>query len=168
MRHRRLILLLAAISVLIAACGGAQETDATSAGGGISTADTELGTILVNDEGLTLYGFTDDTDGVSTCYDACADTWPPVLGAAQPGAGLDAAVFTTTERDDGQTQAVAGEWPLYTFAGDAAPGDVNGQGVGEVWFVVGADGSLIKDAAAASSDGSADEGDGAGSGGDGY
>ena len=157
MRHRRLLLLLAAICLFVTACGGAQASDATSGGAGISTADTELGTILVNADGLTLYGFTDDTAGVSTCYDACADTWPPVLGAVEPGAGLDAALFTTAERDDGETQVVAGDWPLYTFAGDAAPGDVNGQGSGDVWFVVAPDGTLIDGTNAPASEAPASE-----------
>ena len=52
------------------------------------------------------------------------------------GEGLDAATFTTTERTDGSTQVKAGSWPLYYFAADAAPGDVNGQGQGDVWYVV--------------------------------
>jgi predicted lipoprotein with Yx(FWY)xxD motif len=34
-------------------------------------------------------------------------------------------------------------WPLYHFAGDSAPGDTNGQGLNDVWFVVGADGEPI-------------------------
>ena len=148
MRHRRSVLLLAILALFIAACGGAAaETPATTAssapGGGITTANTELGTVLVDGNGKTLYGFTDDTEGTSTCYDACASTWPHVPGDATPSAGLDAAVFTTAQREDGTTQLVAGEWPLYTFSGDAAPGDVNGQGSGGVWFVVAPDGTLV-------------------------
>ena len=64
------------------------------------------------------------------------------------GAGLDSEVFSTVERDDGSSQLVAGKWPLYRFSGDSAPGDVNGQGSGDVWFVVAPDGSLIEDAPA--------------------
>jgi predicted lipoprotein with Yx(FWY)xxD motif len=141
-----------------------------SAATSVQLADSPLGQILVDAEGNTLYGFTNDVDGVSTCTDDCAATWPAHLIEGEPvlGEGLDPAVFSVVEGADGGQQLKAGKWPLYRFSGDSAPGDVNGQGVGEVWFVVGADGSLIKDAAAASSDGSADEGDGAGSGGDGY
>ena len=58
--------------------------------------------------------------------------------------GLDSGVFGTIARDDGTTQLVAGKFPLYRFSGDAAPGDANGQGRGGVWFVVGADGELVK------------------------
>ncbi|HSK95040.1 MAG TPA: hypothetical protein VK891_00350 [Euzebyales bacterium] len=150
MRYRPFLLLLIILSVLATACGGSATAEPSAAAdqppastGAITTADSELGTILVNADGLTLYGFTDDTEGVSTCYDACAETWPPVPGDAAPDASLDAALFTTAARDDGGDQVVAGEWPLYTFAGDAAPGDVNGQGSGDVWFVVAPDGTLI-------------------------
>ena len=79
-------------------------------------------------------GFTDDTDATSTCFEACADAWPPII--VDPdfvvGAGLDPAVFSTTERPDGSLQLVAGVWPLYLFAGDGAAGDLNGQGSGDV------------------------------------
>jgi predicted lipoprotein with Yx(FWY)xxD motif len=138
----------------------------------VQLADSPLGQILVDAEGNTLYGFTNDVDGVSTCTGDCAATWPAHLIDGDPvlGEGLDPAVFSVVEGAEGGQQLKAGKWPLYRFSGDSAPGDVNGQGVGDVWFVVGADGSLIKDAAASASsdDGSAGEGDGAGSGGNGY
>ena len=60
-------------------------------------------------------------------------------------------MFTLVDAVDGGTQLKAGKWPLYSFSGDAAPGDVNGQGSGGVWFVVAADGSLIKDTPSADS-----------------
>ena len=41
------------------------------------------------------------------------------------------------------TRSRSAAWPLYYFANDSAPGDLNGQAVGDVWFVVGADGELI-------------------------
>jgi len=116
----------------------------------VTTADTDLGSILVDADGLTLYGFTNDTDGNPTCNDACADAWPAVaLSDGNLPAGLDEAVFSVVSRDDGTNQLKAGVWPLYYFAGDAAPGETNGQTSGDVWFVVAADGSLVKDAPAA-------------------
>ncbi len=42
------------------------------------------------------------------------------------------------------TQLTVNQLPLYTFAADAAPGDVNGQGVGGVWWAAGADGNPIQ------------------------
>jgi len=107
--------------------------------------ETPLGVALTDADGFTLYGFTNDGDGHPTCNDACADAWPPLLvdGDTLPE-GLDAAVFSIVERDDGSHQLKAGKWPLYRFAGDDEPGQTNGQGSGDVWFVVNPDGSLKK------------------------
>jgi predicted lipoprotein with Yx(FWY)xxD motif len=127
----------------------ASEAPASAAAGGAVTvmvADSDLGQILVDGEGRTLYMFKPDSDGTSTCYDECESNWPPltVTGDITVGEGLDAATFTTTERTDGSTQVKAGAWPLYYFANDAAPGDVNGQGVGDVWYVVSPAGEPIE------------------------
>jgi predicted lipoprotein with Yx(FWY)xxD motif len=152
--------------VLIAACGGGDdgaavddttttsppETTTTEAAAGVSLSETSLGEVLVGPEGMTLYGFTVDDPGVSNCYDGCAQTWPPLAGDTPVGDGLDESLFSTTDRDDGTTQLVIGEWPLYYFAGDTAPGDVNGQDVEGVWFVVTADGELVGAEEAMSSD----------------
>jgi predicted lipoprotein with Yx(FWY)xxD motif len=127
-------------------------------------ADSPLGQILVDGDGNTLYGFTNDVDGVPTCADDCAATWPAHVVEGEPvlGEGLDPAVFTLVEGVDGGQQLKAGKWPLYRFSGDSAPGDVNGQGSGGVWFVVAADGSLIKDASGGGSAGGGDTADGDG------
>ena len=127
----------------------ASEAPASPAAGGAVTvmvADSDLGQILVDGEGRTLYMFKPDSDGTSTCYDECESNWPPltVPGDITVGEGLDAATFTTTERTDGSTQVKAGAWPLYYFANDAAPGDVNGQGVGDVWYAVSPAGEPIE------------------------
>jgi predicted lipoprotein with Yx(FWY)xxD motif len=113
----------------------------------VSVGLTGLGDALIDADGLTLYGFTNDGDGVPTCEGDCAGAWPPLLvdGAELP-AGLDPAVFSVVPRSDGSHQLKAGAWPLYRFAGDAVPGDTNGQGSGGVWFVVDPAGGLIKDA----------------------
>lgn len=197
-RHGRVLAALAALALVLAACGGGDDADAgasTSAdpavdasdggvddgaseaatgapatsteapddggtgedeeesGAGASTAlvgtaETDLGTILVTVDGQTLYGFTQDTQGESSsCSGGCLETWPALLveGDAVP-AGLDAAVFDVVTRDDGGVQLTAGGWPLYTYAPDA-PGDTSGQGVGDVWWVVAPDGTLVTDAA---------------------
>lgn len=111
----------------------------------VRTRDSSLGSVLVDAKQLTLYGLTNDDSGTSTCVDACAMAWPPetVAGADLPS-GLDPAIFSVVTRPDGTHQLKAGKWPLYRFAGDAAPGDVNGQGSGGVWFVVTPTGSLHK------------------------
>ena len=123
----------------------AAEADPVDAGSAIvGVASTDLGDVLVDADGLTLYGFTPDVGAVPTCFDACAQAWPPiVIDSAELPAGLDPAVFSVVERPGEGFQLAAGEWPLYLFAGDAAPGDVNGQGSGGNWFVAAPDGSLI-------------------------
>ncbi|HEY5879483.1 MAG TPA: hypothetical protein VIU11_11260 [Nakamurella sp.] len=111
-----------------------------------------FGSILVGEDGRTLYAFTKDVDGQSTCFDACAAAWPAVTVADgfTPPTGVDPALVSTVARPDGSQQLKVGKWPLYYYAGDGAPGETNGQGVGGVWYVVKADGTLIKgDAAAA-------------------
>jgi predicted lipoprotein with Yx(FWY)xxD motif len=120
---------------------------ADTAAKSVEVTDSPLGEILVDGDGMTLYGFTDDGDGVPTCAAECAATWPAHLVDGEPvlGDGLDPAVFTQVDGVDGGTQLKAGAWPLYRFAGDAAPGDLNGQGSGGVWFVVAPDGSLVQD-----------------------
>jgi predicted lipoprotein with Yx(FWY)xxD motif len=156
MRFRTLTGLTLAGATLLAACGGS--------GGGSPTADavtgsharahptaatisvrsTQLGDVLVDAQGRTLYGFTDDVNGTSTCTGECATNWPPLTVASgwTAGNGIDRAAFHTVTTGTA-TQLVAGRWPLYRFAGDSRPGDVNGQGV-ERFFVVRADGSLVK------------------------
>jgi predicted lipoprotein with Yx(FWY)xxD motif len=110
----------------------------------VQLADSDLGSILVDAEGLSLYLFEADTDGTSTCYDDCAATWPPLI--ADPptaGEGVDDSLLGTTEREDGEMQVTYDGHPLYFFASDQAPGDTNGQAVGEVWYVVDAAGKAV-------------------------
>ena len=167
MRSKLIITLgaLGAVALALGACGGSDTDGSSSAGAGagagaqeaatVSEADSDIGAVLVDADGFTLYGLTDDTDGVSTCADACAEAWPPLtVDSAELPAGLDADLFRVIERSDGTFQLQAGAWPLYRFAGDTAPGDVNGQGSGGVWFAVAPDGSLIKGDAAAPTEGS--------------
>ena len=112
----------------------------------IEAEDSSLGTILTDSEGNTLYVFLSDAGGESTCYDECADNWPALLaeGEVEARDGVDASLVGTTERTDGALQVTYDGQPLYYFAGDAAPGDTNGQGVGEVWYVVSPEGAPIQ------------------------
>jgi predicted lipoprotein with Yx(FWY)xxD motif len=114
----------------------------------IALADSSLGQIIVDGEGKTLYMFDPDTAGSPTCYDDCATAWPPLLAddaaSVTAGTGLDASKITVVDRTDGGKQVKYGNWPLYYFANDAAAGDTNGQGVQDVWWVIGADGEPIK------------------------
>jgi predicted lipoprotein with Yx(FWY)xxD motif len=124
-------------------------TTSTTADGGpseevdLAVATTDLGDVLVDAGGMTLYVFTPDAQGDSTCLEGCADRWPPVPEATAVGDGLDPALLGTATRPDGDVQATYGGWPLYRFAADVAPGDVAGQGVGQVWYVLDAAGSPV-------------------------
>jgi predicted lipoprotein with Yx(FWY)xxD motif len=96
-----------------------------------------LGTVLANEDGMTLYTFDNDTpgSGTSACGAGCADTWPPLTiatGEPTAGDGVTGELGTIT-RDDGSTQVTYDGSPLYTFSGDSAPGDTNGDGLGGVW-----------------------------------
>lgn len=127
------------LALLLAACAG------DDTGGTVGVADSDLGEILVDAEGRTVYRFEQDTGPESTCYDECAQSWPALEadGDPQGGEGIDDALLGTTERDDGTMQVTYGDRPLYHFAGDTGEGDTNGQGVGDIWFVVGPDGAAI-------------------------
>jgi predicted lipoprotein with Yx(FWY)xxD motif len=99
----------------------------------------DLGATLVGPTGMTLYLFTSDTDGTSTCYDQCAEAWPPLLvesaEAIVPGINLYGE-WGTTERTDGTLQVTYNSMPLYYFAGDAERGEANGEGGGDVWYTI--------------------------------
>ena len=100
---------------------------------------TSLGNILTDDGGLTLYTFKKDKPGESVCVDACAKKWPPLTvpegmqPAAAPGIPGKLGQF---ERKDDTYQATYDGMPLYRYAGDSKPGDMNGQGLGGMWFAV--------------------------------
>jgi predicted lipoprotein with Yx(FWY)xxD motif len=111
----------------------------------------DFGPILVGDEGFSLYMFMADIQGsdASTCYDACADAWPPLIVDGDPtaGEGADEALLGTITRDDGSTQVTYNGWPLYFYAGDTTPGDTAGQGVdgfGGLWYLVSPSGEVIR------------------------
>jgi predicted lipoprotein with Yx(FWY)xxD motif/plastocyanin len=111
----------------------------------------ELGQFLVDAEGMTLYLFLRDTPGVTNCYDNCAVAWPPLytMGPATAGEGVDAGLLGTTTRTDGTTQVTYNGWPLYYYAKDMQPGDVTGQDVGDVWYVISPAGEMVEAAEAA-------------------
>ncbi|HUQ43561.1 MAG TPA: hypothetical protein VM451_04000 [Candidatus Limnocylindria bacterium] len=155
----------AALVLALAACsnagsGGSATTGATtvpaSAGptGGIATPDSTvvatgatvnlatngiLGAYITAANGMSLYLFTPDEDDKSTCTGGCAQAWPaytvPDGTTVNAGEGVTGTVGTF-KRDDGTMQVTIDKQPLYFFSGDAAAGDVKGQGVNEVWYLV--------------------------------
>jgi len=112
--------------------------------------DPDLGEILVGSEGRVLYMFKKDAPNQSNCDEGCLANWPPLLTQGSPvsGEGVDASLIGTADLADGTQIVTYNEMPLYYFAGDAQPGDTNGQGVGDVWFVVTPEGSAVESMAA--------------------
>jgi len=130
----------------------APEAPASAGATNVSLGNNDsLGSFLVDDKGMTLYLFTKDTPNTSNCYDKCATAWPPLLTTDAPaaGEGVDASMLGTTNRTDGTVQVTYNGWPLYYYEKDKAPGDVVGQDVGNVWFVISPAGDKVEGAAAA-------------------
>jgi predicted lipoprotein with Yx(FWY)xxD motif len=97
-----------------------------------------LGKILTGEDGRTLYIFKKDTkDNESTCTGQCAENWPPFAleddEKAEAGDGVTGTI-ATFDRPDGTKQVSYNGKPLYYFKNDTKPGDVNGQGINDVWF----------------------------------
>lgn len=108
----------------------------------------DLGTILVDGKGRTLYLFEADTSTVSTCNGACATAWPPLLTSGTPSTGGSAQsdLVGTSKRSDGTTQVTYHGHPVYGYAGDSQPGDTNGQALnqfGAEWYVLDAGGNKV-------------------------
>ena len=114
----------------------------------VAAANSPLGPLIVDGSGRTLYLFEGDTNNASTCYDACAQAWPPLLTSGSPDAGpnVNPADLATTTRRDGSAQVTFHGHPLYTFVADKNAGDTTGQGLsafGALWYVVGTNGAQI-------------------------
>jgi len=101
----------------------------------------EVGQVLVDAEGMTLYYFQKDQQGSgkSKCEGACAEAWPPLITEGEPEAmkGVKASMLGTIERKDGTSQVTYAGWPLYTFVEDTKPGEDNGtdsKAFGASWY----------------------------------
>jgi len=111
----------------------------------LAVAESDLGSILVDGQGVTLYLFTSDTQGEpSTCSGGCSASWPKFTGEVAAGEGIDESLIGTVEDAEGGEQVTYDGWPLYYYAEDLAPGDTNAQGVGGVRWVVAPDGTAIE------------------------
>ncbi|WP_411080152.1 SCO0930 family lipoprotein [Streptomyces sp. cmx-18-6] len=123
--------------------GAAEPADAA----GLSVRrDPELGDIVVDKRGMTVYRFTKDSAWPmkTACTGDCLKKWPVVAPVSKNSVeGITKKGFVTFDRPDGVKQQTIDCWPLYTFAGDRKPGDVNGQGVGGTWFAVSPDSKLV-------------------------
>ena len=99
--------------------------------------DPKLGNYLVDSKGMTLYMFTKDTAGVSNCSGGCLTAWPPLVatGDLVAGPGVTGKLGFIT-RADGTKQVTYNSMPLYYWASDTKAGDMTGQGVGGVWYML--------------------------------
>ncbi|WP_405866349.1 SCO0930 family lipoprotein [Streptomyces sp. NBC_00005] len=123
--------------------GQGSAAQASAAGKLAVTQNAELGKVLTDGAGLTLYRFDADTaePPKSSCDGDCAKTWPPVpADDATAGAGIDKALLGEVTRSDGSKQLTIGGWPAYRYAKDAKAGDIAGQGVGGKWYALAPDG----------------------------
>jgi predicted lipoprotein with Yx(FWY)xxD motif len=157
---------LAAVGVLAAGCGsngsgsggyGSSGTAPASGGASsvatVSATSTDLGMILVDGSGRTLYLFEKDQPDQSACAGACVAAWPVDQSSGTPkaGSGVKAALLGTIKRGDGSTQVTYDHHPLYYYSGDSQAGQQNGQGVdafGAKWFVVAPAGGAVRAATA--------------------
>jgi predicted lipoprotein with Yx(FWY)xxD motif len=142
---------LAAAVLAVAACASSSSSttsttpSSTPAAGTTGSATTTLmertiggAQVLTNSSGLTLYWFAPDTSTTSKCTGSCATYWPPVKGPAAAGSGVTGTLGVIT-RPDGTMQATYDGHPLYTYAGDTAPGQTKGNGLnasGGLWHEV--------------------------------
>lgn len=155
---------VAAVTLVLAGCGGgtsggsygaaAGGGSASSSGSGGSSVDlavSNLGRILVDGKGRTLYLFEADKGATSVCNGACASVWPPLTtsGKSKAGTGVSAGKLGTAKRDDGTTGVTYNGHPLYTYAGDSAPGQTTGEGIngfGAEWYALSAAGNKVESA----------------------
>ena len=146
------------LALIVAACGNttsagpyggstpaATTSSSNNANAVIKTAAATVSgktvTMLTNDKGFTLYYLKADTATKAACSGNCAKIWPPLL---QTGSGIPTgpgslpgklSAFSTANGN----QVEYNGHPLYTYTGDTAPGQTNGEGFKGVWFVVTSD-----------------------------
>ena len=150
---------IAVVALVVAACGGSSGSSggayggstasrSSSGKGSVALASTKLGKVLVDGNGRTLYLFEADKGTMSNCDGACASAWPPLTSSGKPtaGAGVVAAKLGTAKRPDGTTGVTYDGHPLYTYAGDGAPGQTAGEGLtdyGAPWYALSAAGKTV-------------------------
>lgn len=187
MFRMRTILTIAALALGLPACannssssagagglyggGGATSAPAATTAAAIQTGKVPgVGTVLTNSDGQTLYLFEADTGTKSTCTGECASLWPPVTtsGNATATMGATSSMLGTTTRDDGTTQVTYNGHPIYTYSGDTASGQANGEGLdtyGGLWYAVTTSGTAAMSSGSGNSGGGNSGGGGYGTGG---
>ncbi|GLZ33715.1 lipoprotein [Lentzea sp. NBRC 105346] len=148
---RRALAVLPALALVLSACGTSGNPVAQGpkpvaqqgkgANGLLTVIESDqVGWHVVNGNGMALYRFEGDSvkPPKSNCEGECAKKWPPVPAEGTPlTTGVDPLTLGVVTRADGTKQLTINGVPQYTFAGDAQPGDVKGQGSGGKWFATG-------------------------------
>jgi predicted lipoprotein with Yx(FWY)xxD motif len=156
------VALFAVLGLVAAGCGGSSSSSMPS--GGVAGAQhttssaavktrriKNLGVVLVNPKGRTLYIFVPDHHRHVTCTGTCASFWPPLKwkGSGKPKAGgaAKSKLLGSDMNPSGGRVVTYNKWPLYTYVGDSAAGQATGQGLnnsGGKWYVISAKGKLVK------------------------
>jgi predicted lipoprotein with Yx(FWY)xxD motif len=100
--------------------------------------------VLVDQRGCALYLNTQDTATTSNVDGAALAAFPPARAPATAGNGVQQANLGTFTRADGTSQATIFGHQLYFSIADRVPGDANGQGVNQIWFLVNAQGQPVQ------------------------
>lgn len=146
------VTILFLLTLLLASCGSSGTTSSGSSSGSTPTAPATSSpviktatatvkgasqTILTNAQGITLYYFTSDTTSQAACTGGCTSTWPPLLfqGSGTPASATSLPSTLSAVSDGNGTQVEYNGHPLYTFSGDTAAGQTNGEGILGKWFV---------------------------------
>jgi predicted lipoprotein with Yx(FWY)xxD motif len=142
--------LAVAVGALLTAAAFAVAASGSAHGGAlVKVGPSNLGRVLVDAHGKTLYIWAHDKGSKSTCNGDCAEYWPPLLTRGQPVAsgGAKAALLGTSRRSDGRMQVTYAGHPLYYFVQDAKPGQTKGEGLtgfGGRWDPVSAAGMAVR------------------------
>ncbi|OCA87075.1 COG4315 family predicted lipoprotein [Pseudobacillus wudalianchiensis] len=153
MNKKRWMVFLFSALILLAACGksdnAAEPTSDKGKDAAVETAaeetqnlqllkDQSAGEYLADSKGMTLYYFKKDEEEKSHCSGECLEKWPPFTESNfEVPAGFEKEDFgTITREDNGQQQVTYKGYPLYYFAGDKQEGDLKGQGVKSVWYII--------------------------------
>ncbi len=163
-KHLSIGLSAFALAALLSGCGGGATTTtpttaapatstpaetsapATMAAAELTVAESKAGQIVVAGQGLSVYYFTKDTkdSGTSACTGECLVAWPPVTSTtATPTVEGVTGKVGTIQTADGKMQVTINGMPIYYYAKDQAAGDITGQGVGGVWYLVAPSGEMI-------------------------
>ena len=140
---------LAALSLSVGLSGAIAVDHSAGRPATVAISGSELGRVLVDGRGRTLYLFQRDKHGKSACTGPCATAWPPLIVSGKPlaSAGARASLLGTTKRADGRLQVTYNHHPLYTFFKDTAKGQTNGENLdafGAEWYAVSSGGAKVE------------------------